>query len=157
MADVHNPSVRRKNMKAIRNHDTAIEIKLATILDNLGFEFRTQVKDLSGNPDFVIDKYRKIIFTHGCFWHRHECYLFKVPATRTEFWIEKIGRNVARDKNICEKLKNDGWHIMIIWECAIKGRHRLSVQELSERVEEWVCAGSDSVEIDTKGIHGRHI
>lgn len=115
------------------------------------------MKDLSGKPDFVIDKYRKIIFTHGCFWHRHECYLFKVPATRTEFWIEKIGRNVARDKNICEKLKNDGWHIMIIWECAITGRHRLSVQELSERVEEWVCAGSNSVEIDTKGIHSRHI
>ncbi|MCV9880616.1 very short patch repair endonuclease [Brenneria izbisi] len=157
MADVHNPSIRSKNMKAIRNHDTAIEIKLTTILEDLGFEFRTQVKDLPGRPDFVIDEYRKIIFTHGCFWHRHECYLFKVPATRTGFWMKKIGQNVSRDKNICEKLRSDGWHIMVIWECAIKGRLKLSVQELSERVEEWICAGSDSVEIDTKGIHSRNV
>ena len=156
MADVHNPSVRSKNMKAIRNHDTAIEIKLASILENLGIDFRTQVKSLPGRPDFVIDEYRKIIFTHGCFWHQHNCYLFKIPATRTEFWMEKVGQNVSRDKEVCKKLRSDNWSIMVIWECAIKGKHKLSTQELSERVEEWICAGNHSVDIDTKGIHTKN-
>ncbi|MFW5408873.1 very short patch repair endonuclease [Pectobacterium brasiliense] len=156
MTDVHNPAIRTKNMKAIRNRDTAIEIKLATILENLGFDFRTQVKDLPGKPDFVIDEYRKIIFTHGCFWHHHQCHLFKAPATRTEFWMNKIGQNESRDKSVCEKLRNDGWCVMVIWECAIKGKYKLSAQELSERIEEWVCAGSYSVDIDTKGIHSKN-
>ncbi|KLU13967.1 MULTISPECIES: very short patch repair endonuclease [Xenorhabdus] len=157
MADVHPSAIRSKNMKAIRNCDTAIEIKLAAILEDAGFQFRTQVKELPGKPDFVIDEYRKIIFTHGCFWHHHECYLFKVPMTRTEFWMNKFEKNVLRDKAINEKLRSDGWHVMVIWECAIKGRFRLPVQELSERIEEWICAGSDSVEIDTKGIHNKNV
>ncbi|MDY4317032.1 DNA mismatch endonuclease Vsr [Pectobacterium actinidiae] len=156
MADIHNSAIRSKNMKAIRNCDTAIEVKLEKILEDLGLKFRKQVKDLPGRPDFVIDEYKKIIFTHGCFWHHHECYLFKIPATRTEFWMEKIGKNVTRDNNTHKELKNENWHIMIIWECAIKGKHRLSIQDLSERIEEWICAGSGSVEIDTKGIHNKN-
>lgn len=156
MADVHNPTVRSKNMKAIRSCDTAIETKLASILSSLGFSFRTQAKDLPGTPDFVIDEYRKIVFTHGCFWHHHGCYLFKVPATRTDFWMEKIGRNVSRDKETCKKLRSDGWHIMIIWECAIKGRQKLSIPELAQRIEEWICAGNNSVEIDIRGIHDKN-
>ncbi|WJV63005.1 DNA mismatch endonuclease Vsr [Pectobacteriaceae bacterium C52] len=157
MADVHNSETRSKNMKAIRNHGTAIEIELSSILVDLGVNFQTQVKELPGRPDFVIDEYRKIIFTHGCFWHHHNCYLFKVPATRTEFWVGKIGQNAARDQLINQKLKNDGWHILIIWECAIKGRLKLSRQELSDRIEEWICAGNNSAEIDTTGIHNKNV
>ncbi|WP_072025435.1 very short patch repair endonuclease [Dickeya undicola] len=153
MADVHKPEIRRKNMKAIRNHDTAIELKISDILVQLGFEFRTQVKDMPGRPDFVIDKYHKIIFTHGCFWHHHDCYLFKVPTTRTEFWLEKIGQNVARDRKNNEELTSDGWNILLIWECAIRGRHKLSDQSISERIEEWICAGDYSAEIKTSGLH----
>ncbi|MDE9457925.1 very short patch repair endonuclease [Xenorhabdus bovienii] len=157
MADVHLPAARSNNMKAIRNQGTTIEIKLAAILDNLGLDFRKQVKELAGKPDFVIDKYRKIIFTNGCFWHQHKCYLFKTPTTRTEFWIEKIRQNALRDKNVHKKLKNDGWNIMVVWECAMRGKFKLSTQELSERIEEWICAGDDSVEIDTKGIHSENV
>ncbi|MGL4860423.1 MAG: very short patch repair endonuclease [Enterobacteriaceae bacterium] len=154
MADVHNPKVRRKNMQAIRTRDTAIEIKLATLLDEMGLKFRTQVKELAGKPDFVIDEHRKIIFTHGCFWHRHDCYLFKVPGTRTEFWMEKIGQNVLRDKKVYQQLIDEQWHVMIIWECALKGRLRLSTEALAERIEEWIFAGNGVVEIDTDGIRG---
>lgn len=157
MADVHNIATRRKNMRAIRNHDTAIEIVLSGILLDLGFSFLTQVKTLPGKPDFVIDEYKKIIFTHGCFWHQHNCYLFKTPSTRTEFWLEKTSKNYHRDQLVNEKLKADGWNILVIWECAIRGRLKLARQELSDRVEEWVCAGTYSAEIDTTGIHNKNV
>ncbi|AUQ23961.1 very short patch repair endonuclease [Dickeya zeae] len=153
MADVHKPEIRRKNMKAIGNHDTAIELKISSILAQLGFEFRTQVKNMPGKPDFVIDEYRKVIFTHGCFWHHHNCHLFKVPATRTEFWLKKINQNVTRDKENNQKLISDGWSILLIWECAIRGRYKLSEQDISERIEEWVCAGDYSAEINISGLH----
>ncbi|GLY63016.1 hypothetical protein Pcaca05_38730 [Pectobacterium carotovorum subsp. carotovorum] len=67
--------------------------------------------------------------------------------------MEKIGKNVVRDKDIYERLNDGGWHVMIIWECAIKGRLKLSPQQLLDRVEEWVCAGDYSAEIDTSGVH----
>ena len=94
-----------------------------------------------------------MIFTHGCFWHHHNCYLFKVPATRTEFWLEKIGKNVQRDARGCEKLQALGWRVLIVWECALRGREKLDDEALSERVIEWICGGGDTAQIDTLGIH----
>ncbi|QII39499.1 DNA mismatch endonuclease Vsr [Rouxiella badensis] len=157
MADVHNPATRSKNMKAIRNHGTVIEKTLSEVLSDLGLDFLAQVKEMPGKPDFVLNSYRKIIFTHGCFWHHHNCYLFKIPATRTDFWLKKISQNTKRDMLVNQKLVNDGWNILIIWECAIKGRLKLSRYELSARIEEWVLASNSSAEIDTKGIHIKDI
>ncbi|MDF2779988.1 MAG: vsr, partial [Enterobacteriaceae bacterium] len=101
MADVHDKATRSKNMRAIGTRDTAIEKRLAALLTECGLAFRVQDAALPGRPDFVVDDYRCVIFTHGCFWHHHDCYLFKVPATRTEFWLEKIGKNVERDRRDC--------------------------------------------------------
>ena len=109
MADVHNKATRSKNMRAIGTRDTAIEKRIAGLLTAAGFEFRVQDATLAGRPDFVIDAYQCIIFTHGCFWHHHDCYLFKVPATRTDFWLEKIGRNVERGKRDVSQLYAQGW------------------------------------------------
>lgn len=89
MADVHDKATRSKNMRAIATRDTAIEKRLASLLTEQGVTFRVQDAALPGRPDFVVDDYRCVIFTHGCFWHHHHCYLFKVPATRTAFWLEK--------------------------------------------------------------------
>ncbi|CAM3534193.1 very short patch repair endonuclease [Rouxiella silvae] len=157
MVDVHNSATRSKNMKAIRNHGTAIEKITSEILLELGFDFMAQVKEMPGKPDFVLQSHKKIIFTHGCFWHHHDCYLFKTPATRTDFWLKKINKNTKRDKLINQKIVNNGWEILIIWECAIKGRFRLSRKELSTRIEEWIFASCSSAEIDTKGIHIKDI
>ncbi len=104
MTDVHDKATRSKNMRAIGTRDTAIEKRLAGLLTQAGFDFRVQDPALAGRPDFVIDAYRCIIFTHGCFWHHHDCYLFKVPATRTDFWLEKIGKNVERAPGISPRL-----------------------------------------------------
>lgn len=153
MADVHDKATRSKNMRAIATHDTAIEKRLASLLERLGLTFRVQDAALPGRPDFVLDEYRAVIFTHGCFWHHHECYLFKVPATRTEFWLEKIGKNVVRDNRDSALLREQGWRVLIVWECALRGRLKLTDDALSERIEEWICGGGDAAQIDTLGIH----
>ena len=153
MADVHDKATRSKNMRAIATRDTAIEKRLASVLTEQGVTFRVQDATLPGRPDFVVDDYQCVIFTHGCFWHHHDCYLFKVPATRTEFWLEKIGKNVQRDARDCEKLQALGWRVLIVWECALRGRKKLDDEALSERVIEWICGGGDTAQIDTLGIH----
>jgi len=152
MADVHNPATRSKNMRAIGTRDTAIEKRLAALLSASGFAFTVQDATLPGRPDFVLQDYRCIIFTHGCFWHHHHCELFKVPATRTEFWLEKIGKNVERDKRDLTRLCEQGWRVMVIWECALRGKRKLSDAALTERLEEWICGGDGSAQIDTQGI-----
>jgi DNA mismatch endonuclease, patch repair protein len=153
MTDVHNKATRSKNMRAIGTRDTAIEKRLAELLTQAGFEFRVQDASLAGRPDFILDDYQGIIFTHGCFWHHHDCYLFKVPATRTEFWLEKIGKNAARDKRDTAALIAQGWRVLIVWECALRGRLKLDDAALTERLEEWICGGGDAAQIDTQGIH----
>ena len=153
MADVHDKATRSKNMRAIATRDTAIEKRLASVLTEQGVTFRVQDAALPGRPDFVVDDYQCVIFTHGCFWHHHECYLFKTPATRTQFWLAKIGKNVERDARDRERLQALGWRVLIIWECAIRGRKKLSDEALSERVVEWICSGGATAQIDTQGLH----
>lgn len=114
MADVHDKATRSKNMRAIATRDTAIEKRLAGLLSAQGITFHTQDATLPGKPDFVVNDYDCVIFTHGCFWHHHHCYLFKVPATRTAFWLEKIGKNVERDERDIQRLQALGWRVLIV-------------------------------------------
>lgn len=106
----------------------------------------------AGAPDFALPDYRCVIFTHGCFWHHHDCYLFKVPATRTAFWLDKIAGNVARDARDRQKLAAQGWRVLIVWECALRGRLKLNDEALTERLEEWICGAGHDAQIDTQGI-----
>ncbi|MEZ3499027.1 very short patch repair endonuclease [Pantoea sp. KPR_PJ] len=152
MADVHSSATRSKNMRAIRQQDTAIELRVAQLLKDRGFVYRVQDKNLPGRPDFVLTEQQAIIFVHGCFWHHHHCYLFKVPATRTEFWTGKINSNVERDNRYVRQLQESGWKVLIIWECALRNKLRLSDNDLQERVEEWLLVMDQSAEIDHNGI-----
>jgi DNA mismatch endonuclease, patch repair protein len=85
-----------------------------------GFRYRLHSKNLPGKPDIVLPKYRTVIFVQGCFWHGHDCKYFKVPKTRTEFWLNKITENKTRDKINADKLSELGWHVVLVWECATK-------------------------------------
>jgi DNA (cytosine-5)-methyltransferase 1 len=151
MADVHDKATRSKNMRAIATRDTAIEKRIAALLTGAGFTFVAQDRALPGRPDFALPDYRCVIFTHGCFWHHHDCYLFKVPATRTAFWLDKIAGNVARDARD-RQLAEQGWRVLIIWECALRGRLKLNDEALTERLEEWICGAGHDAQIDTQGI-----
>ena len=101
-------------MGGIRAKNTQPELAVRRALHALGFRFRLHSGDLPGKPDIVIAKWKAVIFVHGCFWHGHDCPLFKLPSTRPDFWNEKIGRNIERDKAIVEKLKSLGWRILTV-------------------------------------------
>ena len=152
MADVHSSEIRSKNMRAIRTRDTAIETRLAELLTELGLSYRVQDKTLPGRPDFILEQHKAIIFVHGCFWHKHHCHLFKMPATRTAFWLGKIDSNVARDKRYIAELTAAGWKVLLVWECALRGKTRLEEEALTSRLEEWICASAGNAEIDYQGI-----
>ena len=121
MADVHSKATRSYNMSRIRNKDTKPEMLVRRFLHKNGFRYRLHVKDLPGKPDIVLPKYKTVIFIHGCFWHGHQgCKYFVVPKTRTEWWLNKIGTNIANDANAETQLKAAGWNIIKIWECELK-------------------------------------
>jgi DNA mismatch endonuclease (patch repair protein) len=123
MADVHSISTRSYNMSRIKGKDTKPELLVRKFLFSHGFRYRLHDKKLPGKPDIVLPKYKKVIFVNGCFWHGHEnCPYFRLPKTRTEWWKDKIEKNVLNDKLKHAKLAELGYHILIIWECEIKNK-----------------------------------
>jgi len=92
----------------------------------MGYRYRLHRKDLPGTPDIVLTKYKTAIFVNGCFWHRHqECALAKVPKSNTPYWIEKLNKNVLRDKESQSLLRSKGWDVVVIWECETKRTDRI--------------------------------
>lgn len=108
-------------MSRIRSKDTKPEMLVRRFLHKNGFRYRLHVKTLPGKPDIVLPKYKTVIFIHGCFWHGHEgCRYYVVPKTRTEWWLNKIGGNIANDNKAKAVLQDAGWNIITIWECELK-------------------------------------
>jgi len=146
MADVHTKEQRSFNMSRIRSKDTKPEMLVRKFLHAHGFRFRLHVKDLPGKPDIVLPKYKTVIFVHGCFWHGHDsCYLFKWPKSRSEFWYQKINKNIARDRTNQEKLLELGWRVLIWWECNIRSSHDFELG-LTKTVE-WIKGNQSYMEI----------
>lgn len=114
-------------MSRIKGKDTKPEIIIRSILHRAGFRFRKNVADLPGKPDIVLPKYRTVIFVHGCFWHQHKgCAKCKIPKSKVEFWTEKLGKNVERDKKHNLKLKKMGWRVLTVWECETKNETQIT-------------------------------
>jgi DNA mismatch endonuclease (patch repair protein) len=140
MADVHTAATRSANMSAIRGKNTKPELVVRKLLFSRGFRYRLHVKTLPGAPDIVLRKYRVAILVHGCFWHGHDCYLFRWPATRREFWKSKIEQNIARDQRNILLLRSAGWRVICVWECAVKGRLRWDGAALGDLLSERITA-----------------
>lgn len=137
MADVVDKATRSRMMAGIRGKDTKPEMLIRSELHRRGFRFRKNVKALPGKPDIVLSKYNAVIMINGCFWHGHECHLFKWPATRSEFWRKKIQGNIERDGRNIRDLEAAEWRVLIVWECEIKGMGR-SVEEVVGNVVLWL-------------------
>lgn len=136
-------------MAGIRGANTKPEMLIRRGLHALGFRFRLHGRKLPGKPDLILPRYRAVIFVHGCFWHRHECQLFKWPQTRREFWREKIEGNADRDARAEARLKQSDWRVLKIWECALKGPSRLDPEKVIERAAFWLR--SDDAEGEIRG------
>jgi DNA mismatch endonuclease, patch repair protein len=134
-------------MSGIRGQDTSPERLIRQELHRRGFRFRLHYKGLPGRPDIVLPKHRVVIQVHGCFWHRHNCHLFKWPATQSQRWRDKLEANVVRDAANLRAYETMGWRTLIVWECALKGKMRLSLEEVGKLAERWIREGSDFMEI----------
>ena len=136
---------RSEMMSRIGPKNTKPELVVRRGLHAAGFRFRLHRKDLPGKPDLVLPKHRVAIFVHGCFWHRHEgCANFRLPKTNTEFWRNKIGRNVERDAAVAYTLRKRGWRVLMVWECATR---RLTVDELVREIALWIASDQIDGEI----------
>lgn len=120
MADNHSKEVRSKNMSHIRSTNSKPEEKVRKYLFSRGLRYRKNVRELSGCPDIVLPKYKTVVFVNGCFWHHHDCGQFVWPTSNEEYWHNKINRNVERDIENTILLKQQGWQVLIIWECQLK-------------------------------------
>ena len=147
MADIVSKEKRSEMMAGIRGKDTKPEIIIRKMLHAGGFRFRLHRKDLPGRPDIVLPKYRAAIFVNGCFWHGHDCHLFKWPRTREKFWREKIAGNVARDQMKRQQLLENGWRVAVIWECALKGSSKISLEKLDMSLQDWLRETQPKIEI----------
>lgn len=141
-------------MAGIRAKDTKPELILRRGLHRRGFRFRVHHPDLPGKPDLVFPRHRAVLLAQGCFWHGHECQLFRWPKTRVDFWRRKIGRNRERDRLSAERLRLAGWRIGEVWECALKGRSRRAETEVLDMCEIWLLSSEPSLEIagDEAGV-----
>lgn len=157
MVDIVSKTTRSKMMSNIKGRDTAPEILIRRALHKRGFRYRLHDKKLPGKPDMVFPKYKAVIQVHGCFWHKHNCHLFKWPSTRKRFWKEKISSNVERDTRNLMKLNQSGWRTLIIWECALKGRYRLTEAGVIDKTVLWLYSDQSSSEItcNSAGIIGK--
>lgn len=131
---------RSERMARIRAKDTAPERSVRSLVHRLGYRFRLHRKGLPGKPDLVFVSRRKIIFVHGCFWHRHpdpRCKLARLPKSRHDFWIPKLEGNRSRDERAVEALKRQGWGVLEIWECQCKKGEQLEnlIREFLDEVD----------------------
>jgi len=121
MADIHSPLIRSYNMSRIKSKNTKPEMIVRKYLFSNGYRFRLHDKKLPGSPDIVLPKYKTIIFINGCFWHGHSgCRYFVIPKTRTQWWTDKINKNITNDELNINKLTSDGWKVISVWECELK-------------------------------------
>lgn len=150
MADIVSAEVRSRMMANIRGKNTKPELILRKALHAAGFRYHLHDRALPGTPDIILSRYRAVIFVHGCFWHGHDCPLFRWPATRPDFWREKIARNQTVDARNDMQLEKLGWRQAIVWECALKGRARQQLADVIAACALWLR--SDDRQIEIRGI-----
>lgn len=123
MADTLTPTERSERMGRVRAIDTKPEMVVRHLVHRMGYRYRLHGRDLPGCPDLVFPRFRKALFVHGCFWHRHPdptCRLARLPKSRLDFWLPKLEGNRHRDEENQSALLSLGWSFMVVWECQIK-------------------------------------
>ncbi len=134
--DTLTPEERSHRMSLVRDRDTKPEMRVRRLVHRLGYRYRLHRRDLPGTPDLVFGPKRKIIFVHGCFWHRHpdpKCPFARVPKSKLDFWLPKLEGNRARDVRNNEKLSQMGWDVLEVWECETK-----NMIELEKKIREFL-------------------
>ena len=150
VADTVTPEVRSRMMSGIRSKDTRQEVVIRKALHAAGFRYRLHRRDLPGTPDITLPRYRAAIFVHGCFWHGHACSLFRLPSTNRATWATKIAGNQHRDADAVHRLLTTDWRVCTIWECAMRGTFRKTLEQIIGEVSEWLVSNVAYLEIQGK-------
>lgn len=136
MTDVVGKEKRSQMMRGIRGKNTTPEIRVRKALHALGFRYRLYQGDLAGKPDLVFAKHNAVLFVHGCYWHRHHnCKLASTPSSNTQFWQEKFAGNIKRDQQNIRTLRDAGWCVGIVWECALRSK---DISQAMQTVAKWL-------------------
>lgn len=138
MVDIVDRKTRSRMMANIRGTNTKPELIIRKSLHSRGFRYRLHAKSLPGKPDLVLPKYQTVILVHGCFWHCHDCHLFKWPKTRELFWKEKLTKNAARDRKNIDDLMALGWKVLVIWECGVKNADTAALEQIIDHTEKFI-------------------
>lgn len=146
VVDVVPPEKRSSMMSGIRGSNTKPEMIVRKALFAAGYRYRLHRKDLPGRPDVAMPGRRVAIFVHGCFWHQHQdCRFAKVPATRSDFWIEKLKANTARDARCIAELQDMGWRVLLVWECFL--RTTKSALDVQSALTDWIESDKQAGEL----------
>lgn len=123
------PQERSKRMRLIRNKNTKPELAVRRLAWSMGYRYRLHSNKQPGNPDLIFSARKKAIFVHGCFWHQHKnCRQYVMPKSRLEFWVPKLESNVIRDRKSLRKLRSAGWKALVVWECQLKNKVKVSAR-----------------------------
>lgn len=136
MADTITPERRSEVMSHIKSKDTSIELMVRRYLFALGYRYRVNYKALPGKPDIVFTKKKIAIFIHGCYWHGHDCgsrYAHSSKSNKS-YWGPKIQRTQQRDQEHIEALEYDGWNVIVLWECQLKGNYNYILAQLVDLI-----------------------
>lgn len=122
-------------MASVRSRDTKPEMEVRKIVHLLGYRYRLYDATLPGHPDLVFPSRRKVIFVHGCFWHRHpNCKYATTPKSEVDYWERKFRDNVARDRRNRRDLKKLGWAVLTVWQCELK-----KFEKMTERLDDFLA------------------
>ncbi|SEO62469.1 T/G mismatch-specific endonuclease [Duganella sp. CF517] len=120
MVDSLDQAARSAVMARVRGKNTKPEMIVRKLVFAAGYRYRLHVRKLPGSPDLVFPSRKKVIFVHGCFWHRHDnCAASRIPKSRVDFWSDKLNGNKARDQRNQEALIHAGWRVLVVWECEL--------------------------------------
>lgn len=118
--DTVTPTRRSEIMARVHARDTKPEMLVRRMVHAMGYRYRLHAKDLPGKPDLVFRSRKKVLFVHGCFWHRHPgCVLARLPKSHQDFWMPKLTANRLRDMKCERSLEEAGWGVLVIWECEL--------------------------------------
>lgn len=139
-------------MQQIRGRNTKPELLIRRGLHARGWRYRLHRRDLPGRPDLALAGRRAVVFVHGCFWHGHDCPLFRWPASNEAFWREKIAANQSRDRLAEEALKSENWRLCVVWECALKGPGRWPPESVIDAISAWLGGDEPALTVRSRDL-----
>ncbi|MBO9460676.1 very short patch repair endonuclease [Labrenzia sp. R5_0] len=145
--DTVDRQTRSRIMASVGQKNTGAEMILRRALHASGFRYRLHDRGLPGSPDLVFPRFHAAVFMHGCYWHAHGCYRSTVPKSRNDFWTEKFAANRRRDAAKAAALREEGWRVLTVWECALKGKTALPLPDVVDRVAGWLRSDEPAAEV----------